>query len=104
MEVPISVEVKGIEGNDGRQYALDLFRILPPDANYADRKSCDHFHPNMYFMVIQIKSLAFLLSLILAGLVTGEFDSTKGRPSASEFAVRHKLCLLRPELVESYIG
>ncbi len=38
IEVPVSVEVKGIEGNDGRQYALDMFRVLPPDANYADRK------------------------------------------------------------------
>lgn len=26
--------VQGIVGNDNRHYALDLFRIFPPDANY----------------------------------------------------------------------
>ena len=37
-DIPVSVEVKGIKGTDGRHYVLDLFRILPPDANYNDRK------------------------------------------------------------------
>ena len=27
---------QGVEGADGRLYVLDLFRLLPPDANYAD--------------------------------------------------------------------
>ena len=36
VELPMSLEVKGIEGTDGRLYILDLFRILPPDINYAD--------------------------------------------------------------------
>lgn len=56
VEIPVSVEVKvrcclaiwgcvqwvwslqGVEGADGRLYVLDLFRLLPPDANYADRE------------------------------------------------------------------
>ena len=32
--LPSSLEVKGIIGTDGRHYALDLFRLLPPDPNY----------------------------------------------------------------------
>lgn len=32
----MSLEVKGIQGTDGRHYILDLFRILPPDVNYVD--------------------------------------------------------------------
>ncbi len=36
LELPSSYEVKGIVGNDRRHYALDLFRIFPPDANYMD--------------------------------------------------------------------
>lgn len=34
--LPSSLEVKGIIGNDRRYYALDLFRIFPPDANFMD--------------------------------------------------------------------
>ena len=29
-----SYVLQGIIGNDNRHYALDLFRIFPPDANY----------------------------------------------------------------------
>ena len=36
VELPSSYEVKGIVGNDSRCYALDLFRIYPPDANYME--------------------------------------------------------------------
>ncbi len=36
LELPSSYEVKGIVGNDRRHYALDLFRIFPPDANYME--------------------------------------------------------------------
>lgn len=36
LELPSSFEVKGIIGNDKRHYALDLFRIFPPDANYME--------------------------------------------------------------------
>ena len=36
VSLPSSLEVKGIIGNDRRYYALDLFRIFPPDANFSD--------------------------------------------------------------------
>jgi hypothetical protein len=35
VELPSSLEVKGILGTDSRRYALDLFRIFPPDPNYT---------------------------------------------------------------------
>ena len=58
LELPSSFEVKGIVGNDKRRYALDLFRIFPPDANYMEV------------------------------------------PEGSK--VRHRMAVLRPELVETF--
>lgn len=34
MELCSSVECKGIIGNDGRHYILDLLRTFPPDLNF----------------------------------------------------------------------
>ena len=31
-----SVETKGIQGNDKRNYVLDLLKTMPPDVNYLD--------------------------------------------------------------------
>lgn len=39
MTIYSSIEVKGIIGNEGRHYLLDLLRTFPPDLNYA--KSSD---------------------------------------------------------------
>ncbi|OCT98193.1 clustered mitochondria protein homolog [Xenopus laevis] len=65
-----SVECKGIVGNDGRHYILDLLRTFPPDMNFfplkekeAFKKDCSHRFPKSY---------------------------------------RHKLCNLRPELIDSF--
>ena len=33
-ELLTAVECKGIIGNDGRHYLLDLLRMMPPDLNY----------------------------------------------------------------------
>ena len=33
-----AVECKGIVGNDGRHYLLDLLRMTPPDLNYLPGK------------------------------------------------------------------
>lgn len=33
-----AVECKGIVGNDGRHYLLDLLRMTPPDLNYLSSK------------------------------------------------------------------
>ncbi|OCU01727.1 hypothetical protein XELAEV_18007503mg [Xenopus laevis] len=65
-----SVECKGIVGNDGRHYILDLLRTFPPDMNFfplnegeALKEDCSHRFPKSY---------------------------------------RHKLCNLRPELIDSF--
>ena len=34
VELLTAVECKGIVGNDGRHYLLDLLRMTPPDLNY----------------------------------------------------------------------
>merc|ERR1711915_1064405 len=36
VELCSSVECKGIIGNDGRHYILDLLRTFPPDVNFLD--------------------------------------------------------------------
>jgi hypothetical protein len=38
VELCSSVECKGIIGNDGRHYILDLLRTFPPDVNFLKRK------------------------------------------------------------------
>lgn len=38
IELCSSVECKGIIGNDGRHYILDLLRTFPPDVNFLKRK------------------------------------------------------------------
>ncbi|XP_059844021.1 clustered mitochondria protein homolog isoform X1 [Hypanus sabinus] len=75
MEQPImlcsSVDCKGVVGNDGRRYLLDLFRTFPSDLNYLPMDG-EELHE-------ECQSLGF----------------------PKEY--RHKLCCLRPELVESFI-
>ncbi|XP_071946355.1 clustered mitochondria protein homolog [Antedon mediterranea] len=66
-----SIECKGIRGNDGRHYILDLLRTFPTDANYWPLGNDN--------VPEEIKALGF--------------------PREH----RHKLCRLRPELVESFI-
>jgi protein TIF31 len=39
IELLSSVECKGIIGNDGRHYVLDLLRTFPPDVNFLPGKS-----------------------------------------------------------------
>lgn len=38
IELCSSVECKGIVGNDGRHYILDLLRTFPPDVNFLTCK------------------------------------------------------------------
>ena len=47
VSLPSSYEVKGIVGNDSRCYALDLFRIYPPDANYMELYEGSKFRHRM---------------------------------------------------------
>ena len=43
IELCSSVECKGIVGNDGRHYILDLLRTFPPDVNFL---KCKFFYYN----------------------------------------------------------
>eukprot|EP00731_Ephydatia_muelleri_P023618 Em0015g1201a len=56
--LPSSLEVKGIIGTDGRHYALDLFRLLPPDPNYMGvlaSETSDGSDPDYrYMMFLQL--------------------------------------------------
>ncbi|XP_075686934.1 clustered mitochondria protein homolog isoform X2 [Rhinoderma darwinii] len=66
-----SVECKGIVGNDGRFYILDLLRTFPPDMNFLPLKEED--------ILKECRNLGF------------------PKP------YRHRLCSLRPELIESFV-
>ncbi|XP_069615033.1 clustered mitochondria protein homolog [Ranitomeya imitator] len=66
-----SVECKGIVGNDGRHYILDLLRTFPPDVNF-----------------IQVKEEDLMKNC-----------QNHGFPKP----YRHRLCSLRPELVERFV-
>lgn len=66
-----SVECKGIVGNDGRHYILDLLRTFPPDVNFLPLKEED----------------------ILKDCQVVGFPKP----------YRHRLCSLRPELIESFV-
>ncbi|XP_029475701.1 clustered mitochondria protein homolog isoform X2 [Rhinatrema bivittatum] len=67
-----SVECKGIVGNDGRHYILDLLRTFPPDLNFLALDEEEEV-PD------ECRKLQFPKSYL------------------------HKLCCLRPELVESFV-
>ncbi|XP_038635585.1 clustered mitochondria protein homolog isoform X1 [Scyliorhinus canicula] len=75
LEQPIllcsSVDCKGIVGDDGRRYFLDLFRTFPSDLNF----------------------------LPIVGEELHEDCRRLGFPKE----YRHKLCCLRPELVENFV-
>ncbi|XP_069817418.1 clustered mitochondria protein homolog [Dendropsophus ebraccatus] len=66
-----SVECKGIVGNDGRHYILDLLRTFPPDVNFLPLKE-DEVHKDC---------------------------QNFGFPKP----YHHRLCSLRPELMESFV-
>jgi len=46
VELLTAVECKGIVGNDGRHYLLDLLRMMPPDLNYLP-VDVEHISPSM---------------------------------------------------------
>uniref|UniRef100_A0A4Y0BKA2 Clustered mitochondria protein homolog n=1 Tax=Anopheles funestus TaxID=62324 RepID=A0A4Y0BKA2_ANOFN len=73
IELCSSVECKGIIGNDGRHYILDLLRTFPPDVN---------------FLVLPAEEEA-----------VGRDSQAMGFPIEH----RHKLCCLRQELLEAFV-
>uniref|UniRef100_A0A8C4R4E9 Clu domain-containing protein n=1 Tax=Eptatretus burgeri TaxID=7764 RepID=A0A8C4R4E9_EPTBU len=77
VELVSSVECKGIVGNDGRHYILDLLRTFPPDANFLPPLPGEDPLPDDAFPE-PCKHFGF------------------PRP------YRHRLVSLRPELVEAF--
>ncbi|XP_020613853.1 clustered mitochondria protein homolog [Orbicella faveolata] len=75
VELCSSVECKGIIGSDGRHYILDLFRTFPPDVNFL-------------------------------GESNQAPDNNDDKEAKSMFPrpYKHKLCCLRPELIEGFIA
>lgn len=75
VELCSGIETKGIFGNDGRAYILDLLRVFPPDLNFqtTETKQDDE--------VIPKECVQF------------------GYPREN----RHKLASLRPELIDAFI-
>ena len=52
VELLTAVECKGIVGNDGRHYLLDLLRMMPPDLNYlagSSRRKVTDEHSRAFF-------------------------------------------------------
>lgn len=75
VEICSSVECKGIIGNDGRYYILDLLRTFPPDVNFLNVESMES-----------------------EGVEYSKAVQELGFPRAH----RHKLACLRQELVDAF--
>ena len=46
VEIFSSIECKGIKGNDGRHYILDLLRTFPPDVNFLPSEWPSYLPPS----------------------------------------------------------
>lgn len=94
IEICSSVECKGIIGNDGRHYILDLLRTFPPDVNYLTLDSIE--------MPSELQELGFprkfrhKLCTLRQELVDAFFDSKKDpsdirfNPDVFSEGVRHQ--------------
>ena len=68
--------LQGILGTDSRRYALDLFRIFPPDPNYTPLEEEEEEE---------------------------EGEGGEGREGEGKKGFRHKLAVFRPELLETFL-
>lgn len=91
VELCSSVECKGIIGNDGRHYILDLLRTFPPDVNFLKRKKLNHL---IFFHIKILKLLFFLVD---------EQLSKEIRHLGFPIEHKHKLCCLRQELIDCFV-
>jgi hypothetical protein len=57
VELCSSVECKGIVGNDGRHYILDLLRTFPPDVNFL---ICMFFY-NLTYIKLHIPTMLYYM-------------------------------------------
>ena len=61
IELLTAVECKGIIGNDGRHYLLDLLRMMPPDLNYLPGLSSFIFHALHYSTLFSRSGASFAI-------------------------------------------
>lgn len=88
IELCSSVECKGIIGNDGRHYILDLLRTFPPDVNFLKCKC--------------ILNIIFLNTFLYFVVVDDEL-SKEVKLLGFPIEHKHKLCCLRQELIDSFV-
>jgi protein TIF31 len=88
VELLTAVECKGIIGNDGRHYLLDLLRMTPPDLNYLPGKSKRIYLINHCFFeyLVDVKHLSPAMNQLY-------YPKT----------YKHRLCCLRQELIDAFI-
>lgn len=90
MELLTAVECKGIIGNDGRHYLLDLLRMMPPDLNYLSGKSnLQSTHENCF------RTVEFVVDVEHLSSAMKQLDYPK--------TYKHRLCCLRQELIDAFI-
>lgn len=85
-----SSECKGIAGIDGRFYVLDLIRTTPIDTNFAAAEYLD------------ADDVAKRGNPVVVGEDEAAAAATTAAATADSWQPRHKLCLLRPELLVCY--
>lgn len=91
VELLTAVECKGIIGNDGRHYLLDLLRMMPPDLNYLPGKSTrrqidENIFTNDCIFVVDVEHLSSAMK---------QLDYPR--------IYKHRLCCLRQELIDAFI-
>ena len=87
VELLTAVECKGIIGNDGRHYLLDLLRMMPPDLNYLPgRESSRWSIDRSVFVLVDVEHLSATMKQL-------DYPQT----------YKHRLCCLRQELIDAFI-
>ncbi len=87
VELLTAIECKGIIGNDGRHYLLDLLRMTPPDLNYLAGK--------FSFGKKEILDWNYLVDVEHLSSTMKQLDYPK--------TYKHRLCCLRQELIDAFI-
>ena len=88
VELLTAVECKGIVGNDGRHYLLDLLRMMPPDLNYLPGRILGRIFlfQHSIFLLVDVEHLSATMKQL-------DYPQT----------YKHRLCCLRQELIDGFI-
>lgn len=90
IELFTAVECKGIVGNDGRHYLLDLLRMTPPDLNYLQGST-------VRFSLLCKTSISIGISVPVEHLSDAMKRLNYPKPS------NHRLSCLRQELIDAFV-